>query len=567
MSIKVVAKSTGKVTNFMGSTNYRLNPILTLKIVSSSSLFGEPMYYIAGRNHNSYLSTFVDEDSTVPEEYRIIGELYNQPAQNSAQILERIIDRALDYDFDATLEWAHTLRKDFYIRLTPQVIMVRASIHPGRKDYTTKYPGKFAKINQLVMSRADEPASQLKYWNAIKGVKSAKGIPPILRRSWKTRLENCFPREVNKYGNSEFVDVVRVSHANNPSIDKLLRNEKVISEIELATWEQLKSEGKSWDEIIYTIKMGHMAILRNLRGMILSDISMDALEEVLNILIKTAPTGKQMPYRYYSAYKEVSNLDMSKAKVPLDEAKVEIQKEKAKHAISECLDIVVSQLPRLKGRVVALSDNSGSAYGTSVSEKSNMRINIVDNLSAMIAASRGDSGRVVIFGDYIHIFEYDPNKSIIEQTFALNELSTSDIGLRTETGIWTYLGKAILKDEHMDHLFIYSDQQAGYSKLYGTQTYLREQFIEEEFKTLCGLLEVNAEGYMHHFELIKFVNAYRTLVNPRVNISTIQTAGYDNSIFPETLYRTNVLYGWTGKEIEYHAILADIWDTIDEVRN
>ena len=80
MSIKVVAKSTGKVTNFMGSTNYRLNPILTLKIVSSSSLFGEPMYYIAGRNHNSYLSTFVDEDSTVPEEYRIIGELYNQPA-------------------------------------------------------------------------------------------------------------------------------------------------------------------------------------------------------------------------------------------------------------------------------------------------------------------------------------------------------------------------------------------------------------------------------------------------------------------------------------------------------
>ena len=465
------------------------------------------------------------------------------------------------------MEWAHTLRKDFYIRLTPQVIMVRASIHPGRKDYTTKYPGKFAKINQLVMSRADEPASQLKYWNAIKGEESAKGIPPILRRSWKTRLENCFPREVNKYGNSEFVDVVRVSHANNPSIDKLLRNEKVISEIELATWEQLKSEGKSWDEIIHTIKMGHMAILRNLRGMILSDISMDALEEVLNILIKTAPTGKQMPYRYYSAYKEVSNLDMSKAKVPLDEAKVEIQKEKAKHAISECLDIVVSQLPRLKGRVVALSDNSGSAYGTSVSEKSSMRINIVDNLSAMIAASRGDSGRVVIFGDRIHIYEYDPNKSIIEQTFALNALSTADIGLSTETGIWTYLGKTILKDEHMDHLFIYSDQQAGYSKLYGTHTYLKEEFTEAEFNTLCGLLEVNAEGYMHHFELIKFVNAYRTLVNPRVNISTIQTAGYDNSIFPETLYRTNVLYGWTGKEIEYHAILADIWDTIDEVRN
>ena len=36
------------VTNFMGGTSYTLNPIETLKLVTASSIFGEPQYYRDG---------------------------------------------------------------------------------------------------------------------------------------------------------------------------------------------------------------------------------------------------------------------------------------------------------------------------------------------------------------------------------------------------------------------------------------------------------------------------------------------------------------------------------------
>ena len=33
------------VTNFMGGDSYRINPLDTLKMISASSIFGEPSYY------------------------------------------------------------------------------------------------------------------------------------------------------------------------------------------------------------------------------------------------------------------------------------------------------------------------------------------------------------------------------------------------------------------------------------------------------------------------------------------------------------------------------------------
>ena len=38
-------KSEGKVVNFMGGISYTVNPLETLKLISASSIFGEPQYY------------------------------------------------------------------------------------------------------------------------------------------------------------------------------------------------------------------------------------------------------------------------------------------------------------------------------------------------------------------------------------------------------------------------------------------------------------------------------------------------------------------------------------------
>ena len=43
------------VTNFMGGDSYIINPLDTLKIISASSIFGEPSYYKGSKSRSSYV--------------------------------------------------------------------------------------------------------------------------------------------------------------------------------------------------------------------------------------------------------------------------------------------------------------------------------------------------------------------------------------------------------------------------------------------------------------------------------------------------------------------------------
>jgi hypothetical protein len=56
------------------------------------------------------------------------------------------------------------------------------------------------------------------------------------------------------------------------------------------------------------------------------------------------------------------------------------------------------------------------------------------------------------------------------------------------------------------------------------------------------------------------VRKYRDTVNPKVNVFTVQVAGYNNSVLPENLYRGAILAGWTGKEPVYAKAIIDAWD-------
>jgi hypothetical protein len=59
------------------------------------------------------------------------------------------------------------------------------------------------------------------------------------------------------------------------------------------------------------------------------------------------------------------------------------------------------------------------------------------------------------------------------------------------------------------------------------------------------------------------VQAYREKVNPKVNVFTVQVAGYNNSVLPENLYRGAILAGWTGKEPVFAKAIIDTWDSIE----
>ncbi len=240
------------VTNFMGGESYVINPLDTLKMVTASSIFGEPSYYRDSRNTRSGLYTIhklLRGETVLSKEYEL---------KKTEDIMEEIIDKALNYDFGATLEWASRLRNDFNMRLNPQVIMVRAAIHPKREEWTKNHPGMFSKYNEKVMYRADEPMSQMAYYLYInKGKKN--NIPSIIKRSWAKKLNSLTRYTVAKYKNHEIgmINGVRLCHAHSDVLDELMKKGSIEVLDDSMTWERYISEHgsnkESWEYVIDSI--------------------------------------------------------------------------------------------------------------------------------------------------------------------------------------------------------------------------------------------------------------------------------------------------------------------------
>jgi hypothetical protein len=71
------------------------------------------------------------------------------------------------------------------------------------------------------------------------------------------------------------------------------------------TWENLRSAGKDWKTIFSTIDMGHMALLRNLRNVFEEVDDIEFCKEYVAKLKDTVISGKQFPFRYYTAIEAV----------------------------------------------------------------------------------------------------------------------------------------------------------------------------------------------------------------------------------------------------------------------
>jgi hypothetical protein len=531
------------VTNFMGGDSYVMDPIITLKMVTASSIFGEPAYYRNGEYAGKTIRDGLFDLHEVLEDFGLFSDMCGS---TTTEIMESAIDAALDFDFGATLDWAVELRKTYHMRLNPQVIMVRAALHPVRQAFTDANPGTFNKIQQQVMARADEPATQLAYF-VFKNEGKKSNLPSILKRSIANKLSGLGRYQVAKYKNHEIgmINAVRLTHANSEVLNELMQKGTVEVTENEKTWENLRSEGKSWEEIFNTITMGHMALLRNLRGVFTEVNDSTFATKYLNTLKAGVPTGQQFPFRYWSAYRAVE-----RANDP-----VVNHKQMILDTLEECIDIAINNMPKLKGKTMCLSDNSGSAWGTFNSEYGSVTVAEIDNLSSVITAMNSDEGYVGKFGDRLKKFSISQRNGVLTQTQKITDGRGDDVGGSTEGGIWEFFRDAIANKEHWDNIFIYSDMQAGTGGLYGTSKHQKEY---------AGAYSMDNDWGERFINVFKLVQEYRKIVNPKVNVFSVQTAGYNNMVIPQMAYRTHLMYGWTGKETIYAQTMIDLWDEVSK---
>ena len=529
--VKKSQPSRGTTTNFMGGKNYTLSALQTLKMITASSVFGEPSYYRPSKESPRQVDKLIGENDV----------LYNYQGRTTTQIMEDAIDKALDEDFLSTLAWAKELRNEYNMRLNPQVIMVRAACHPKRKEFTAEYPGAFNAFQQTVMHRADEPATQVAYYLYMN--KSKHNMPTILKKTIANRLECASAYELNKYKNAEIgiIDTVRITHANSTLINDLMLDMLKVEEND-TTWEQLRSQGMGWEKIFNSIHMGHMALLRNLRGVFCEVGDIEFCRKYLTKLKNGVLGGKQFPFRYYSAYKAVKDChEINFQSMILS-------------ALEECMDISLDNMPKFEGRLMALSDNSGSAWGTIPTEYGSVTVAEIDNLSAVIAAARAEDGYVGKFGDKLKVFPINHRKGILAQAHEITKNRDDDVGGATEGGVWEFFKSTIDNKEHWDHIFIFSDQQAGHGKLYGTSAQDRQY---------CARNYGISHSWYTMMNVFEMIQTYRREVHDKVNVYSIQTAGYDNMVVPEHAYRTSIFSGWNGNFLTFADMVNKQWDEVD----
>jgi hypothetical protein len=584
-----------KMVNFMNGISYKINPFDSLKIVAASSIFGEPSYYRDSHDSEKYIKRMVPW-----------LEFHAEDDETTTNLFIEIVDQALDHDFKGTLDFAKELRLDYFIRLNPALILIRAAMHAKRKEFNLKNKDYFREIGKAIILRPDDISNQFDLYLFFN--KSKNKLPSILKRIWKDKLEGFTKYQISKYKSKSIIDLVRISHAHNEIIDGLMQTSTLkVSDTE-KTWENLRSEKHSWSDILEMTHVPHMALLRNLRNIFIKEIkklvkakrieiveelvkeklakenplageliklieekkigidfaSSESYQEIEKIVKKKVvipaeyqtianakieeglfskiiaqlsngvKSGKQFPFRYYSAYNEIENHEVHYKGQLLD-------------CLENCLDISVENFPKLKGKTICLSDNSGSSWGAIPSEYGSVTIAIIANLSSIITALQSDEGYVGVFGDKLNIQPVTRRNGILKQLTETNERGKQQGG-STENGIWLFFSDAINKKEHYDNIFIYSDMQAGHGGLYG----------------------INAGDYKNYtingtyIDVLKLITDYRQQVNPKVNVFSVQVAGYNNSVTPENLYRSSILTGWTGKEVLYANYLTELWDSIEK---
>ncbi len=514
----------GAHLNWMGGRSYAIHsPLVRLRMAAASCFFGEPMYYhrdAADARPKRRAPAFALTDADVEHLRHTLGAIDPQQwrGQTPSALIERCIDEALDQDAEGTLREAARLRDEALVRTTPQVILVRAAHHPNVRG-----TGLVRQWAREIIGRADEPAVGLAYQLHRYG----KPIPNALKKAWRDALERFDDYALAKYRleskADKTVDVVNLVHPRGEAIDRLAKGTLTTT---LRTWEAIVSARGStpqaWAEALPV--MGHMALLRNLRNLVQAGIP---AERFTGKLVAGARTGKQLPFRYYSAYRALG-----------DDAPPAVR-----DAVEESLMVSLENLPWLGGRTMALCDNSGSAQGTTTSAMGTMKVSTIANLTGVLAAMRSQEGYVGVFGDALETLAVRRRSSVFDALDQAERLAKG-VGTSTENGVWLFWERAIRERQRWDHVFVLSDMQAGHGGLYGT--------------TPARYREFAWKGREQYIDVARLVARYRATVNPDVRVFLVQVAGYQDTLVPEHYHRTYILGGWGPGLLGYAAEMAAV---------
>jgi len=377
-------------------------------------------------------------------------------------------------------------------------------------------------------------------------------IPQAVKKGFKLAFDKFDNYQISKYKmeNKKYsmIDLINLIHPipsqkNAEALSALINGEKTSAD----TWEtRLTEAGKSastsqekaalkqeaWADLVKSKKLGYFALLRNLRNILES--APDVLDLVIEQLVDPVRIRKSLilPFRFVSAYRAVEGM-----KGGLFESDKKL-KEKLLAGIDKAVTSSVQNLPRIPGRTLILSDNSGSMSGdrggtSFTSAMSNITTADIANLFATLYWMRADDTYVGLFGNTLKTPELDRTLNVMKNLKTISR-TASTVGYGTEQGIYDMFDKLINEKIMVDTIVVFSDCQIG-SKCdwYTTQSY--------KYGHKSGWKDFN-----------KLYEGYRR-INPNFKIYSVDLKGYGTTVFNDSVIK---LAGWSDKIFDIMDIMS-----------
>ena len=544
--------------NHMGGISYfPENPLLELELILYSSFLNEPTYY------NPKTDTTLSYKTEEQEKLKNFILFPNYGEKSRQRIFFETAVKAYDYDFKGTLELAKKGRIEFLMRKSPCELLSIGASHSKRVQFNKENPLCFRNIVKEVCLLPTDMVSILDSWKSLKGSKTS--FPTFLKKTFSDILIHLKPYHLNKYRRA-CIDMVRLCHPPKTKLlDELMSTGRIEMEEKDIKWESLMVEYKCWIKTLDLLewKLPHMAALRNIRGFAIKVKDEELLKKYCSMLEGGVLQGKQFPFRYIIAYESVLN----ETKISYNKRTKKVYKKKGisktsftiiKDCLERCIQLSIENHPKLEGNTMILTDNSGSAWRTFTSSYGEQTIAEIGNISALITAlSCSGQGTIGLFGDKLIEYRVDKNLSFLDNYKNIKEIigcKGENVGLNTENGIWLFFKRAMTSSYPYHNLFFYSDQQAGHGGLYGCDPDMDDNWVLK-----------NINGCQKFIHIPKLIQEYRKFLPHKLNVFSIQTAGYNDSILPQSTYRGANLSSWTGREVFYAEKLIELWNKIDTI--
>lgn len=500
MKFNFTTKGKNKVTNYEGGQAYRLSPEWQLYTAAVTSSLSDKFY---------------------------------EKADTRIETLRKLIVQC-DPVFVAQL--AVYARQKMNMRSIPLVLAVElAKVHGGDSTVNKMVSG--------IVQRADEITELLAYYQLANQRQDTKKLNR-LSKQLQAGLQDAFNKfdeyQFAKYNRDTEVklrDALFLVHPKaKDEVQQALFNKIVNNELETPyTWEtELSALGQTkfasdkekeiafrmkWEELIDSRKVGYMALMRNLRNILEAEVSQQHIMKVCETLsnAEAVRRSKQLPFRFLSAYREISKVKSAYAGRVLD-------------ALEMAVTVSAENIAGFgeDTKVLIAADVSGSMQ-KAISPKSKILSYDIGLMLAMLLKSRCKNAITGMFGDKWKVINV-PTKGILSNVDAFYRRE-GEVGYATN-------GNLVIEDllkskRQVDKVIMFTD---------------------------CQLWNNNNDK-----KIADLWNDYKK-VSPKSKLYLFDLSGYGTTPLDITREDVYLIAGWSDKVFDIIAAIDRSGNALDEIR-